>query len=284
MSLEHWYAILSEHRMAKRTTTSRKPTATRSRKPTSRKRPPPPAFELSLRPEHQRELFALALITIAAITIVFFIVGPAAAGAIGQTWVDFTLKLLGWGALMVPLALGLLGVAILWQERREDLQLTGATVLGTIMLLMSLLVLLEFALGPRKDVADQIGKGGGISGFTLIQLYWLIGRPATFLVYCVLGLAGILLTFNITLRELVTGMADSFGRFWVTIWSGSAGAGRRTAPRTSCRRRSRPARPAQACSTGLKLRCSHLRPNQSRRRPRTARASRRARSRGRTHS
>ena len=152
--------------MAKRTTTSRRSPAPRTRKPAQRRRqPPPPAFGFSLRPEHQRELFALALITIAAITIVFFIVGPAAAGRVGQTWVDFTLQLLGWGALLVPLALGLLGVAILWQERREDLQLTGSTVLGTIMLLAALLALLEFVLGVRKDIGDQVGKGGGVTGY-----------------------------------------------------------------------------------------------------------------------
>jgi S-DNA-T family DNA segregation ATPase FtsK/SpoIIIE len=215
--------------MAKRTTTSRKPAAARSRKPAARKRQAqPPAFELALRPEHQRELFALTLITIAAVTIVFFLTGSS--GAIGKTWVEFTQRLLGWGALLVPLALGLLGVAILWQERREDLQLTGATVLGTIMLLMSLLVLLEFALKPaRGGVDEQIGQGGGIAGYMLIQMHWLIGRPATFVVYCVLGLAGIMLTFNITLYEIVTGMRDSFARFWVTVWSpaerGRAGNG-----------------------------------------------------------
>jgi S-DNA-T family DNA segregation ATPase FtsK/SpoIIIE len=209
--------------MAKRTTTERKPAASRSRKPAARKRQPqPPAFELALRPEHQRELFALTLITIAAITIVFFLTGSS--GAIGKTWVEFTQRLLGWGAVLVPLALGLLGVAILWQERREDLQLTGATVLGTLMLLMSLLSLLEFALRPARGAIDeQIGKGGGIAGFTLIQMHWLIGRPATFVIYCVLGLAGIMLTFNITLYEIVTGMRDSFARFWVTLWSAPPG-------------------------------------------------------------
>src|SRR6266508_4259576 len=204
--------------MAKRTTSSRKPTAARSRKPAQRKsQAPPPVFDFTLRPEHQRELFALALITVAAITIVFFLTGSA--GAFGQRWVEFTERLLGWGALLVPLALGLLGVAILWQERREDLQLTGATVLGTLMLLGALLALLEFALGVRKDITDAIGKGGGIVGFSLLQLALLIGRPATFVVFWVLGLAGVLLTFNITLRELTLGMRDSFARFWVTIWS-----------------------------------------------------------------
>jgi S-DNA-T family DNA segregation ATPase FtsK/SpoIIIE len=204
--------------MAKRTTSSRKPTATRGRKPAQRKRQAaPPAFDFALRPEHQRELFALALITIAAITIVFFLTGSS--GAFGQRWVEFTERLLGWGALLVPLALGLLGVAILWQERREDLQLTGATVLGTLMLLGALLALLEFASGVRKDITDAIGKGGGMVGYSLLQLALLIGRPATFVVYCVLGLAGVLLTFNITLRELTLGMRDSFARFWLTIWS-----------------------------------------------------------------
>ncbi|HJZ49230.1 MAG TPA: DNA translocase FtsK 4TM domain-containing protein, partial [Roseiflexaceae bacterium] len=202
--------------MAKRTTTSRKPAASRARKPAARKRQPQqPALDWSLRPEHQRELFALTLITVAGITIVFFLTGSS--GAIGQTWVEFTRRLLGWGALLVPLALGLLGVAILWQERREDLQFTGATVLGTAMLLMSLLALLEFALKPpRTAIDEQIGAGGGVAGFTLLQIHWLIGRPAAFLIYCVLGLAGIMLTFNITLYEIVTGMRDSVARFWVT--------------------------------------------------------------------
>src|SRR5215212_3723170 len=204
--------------MAKRTTTSRKQAAAGGRKPAARKRQAPPALDWSLRPEHQRELFALTLITVAGITIVFFLTGSS--GAIGQTWVEFTQRLLGWGALLVPLALGMLGVAILWQERREDLQLTGATVLGTAMLLMSLLALLEFALKPPRAALDeQIGTGGGIVGFSLLQISWLIGRPATFLVYCVLGLAGIMLTFNITLYEIVTGMRDSAARFWVTLWS-----------------------------------------------------------------
>ncbi len=140
--------------MAKRTTTSRKPAAAGGRKPAARKRrAPPPVLDWSLRPEHQRELFALTLITVAGITIVFFLSGSS--GAIGQTWVEFTERLLGWGALLVPLALGMLGVAILWQERREDLQLTGATVLGTAMLLMSLLALLEFALKPPRAAIDE---------------------------------------------------------------------------------------------------------------------------------
>src|SRR5258706_2686464 len=199
--------------MAKRTTPSRKPAAS-GRKPIRRKRPaPPPAFA-PMRPEHQRELFSLALIAIAAITIVFFLVAPAATGSLGRRWVEFTQRLLGWGALLVPLSLGLLGVAILWQERREDLKLTSATILGTFLLLGALLTLLEFALKvPRKDLADQIGSGGGIVGYSIFSLLiQAIGQPATFVIVCVVPLARVLLTFDITLRELSGGLRDILSR------------------------------------------------------------------------
>ncbi|MDZ4720610.1 MAG: DNA translocase FtsK 4TM domain-containing protein [Roseiflexaceae bacterium] len=188
------------------------------RKPTQRKQAAPPMFELALRPEHQRELFAITLIAIAAITVIFFATGTA--GVIGAGWVALTRQLLGWGALIVPLALGLLGVAILWQERREDIRLSGATVLGTILVLMALLVLLEFALGPRQSTDEQVGAGGGWLGYHALDLLaQAIGRPATFVLVCVLALAGIMLTFDITLYELTTGMRDSFGRFWTIVAS-----------------------------------------------------------------
>ena len=56
---------------------------------------------VSLRPEHQRELFALALIAIAGVTIIFYLTGIT--GQLGGGWKLFIEKLLGWGALVVPL-------------------------------------------------------------------------------------------------------------------------------------------------------------------------------------
>lgn len=192
--------------------------STNRRRSTARKKASAPLFEMTLRPEHQRELFAMALIAIALITVVFFATGSA--GAVGAGWVAITRQLLGWGALLVPLSLGLLGMAILWQERREDIQLTGATILGTTMVLFALLVLLEFALGPRNTPSEPAGAGGGMIGFwSLTLMARAIDRPATFMIVCVLALAGIMLTFNITLHELVTGMRDSFARFWSVVWA-----------------------------------------------------------------
>ncbi|KAB8144862.1 DNA translocase FtsK [Chloroflexia bacterium SDU3-3] len=214
--------------MAKRTTTARKTTGSKARKAAPRARqnslPPPPQIQLS--PEHQREFFALFLITIAAITIVFYISGSS--GMIGETWINTTQHLLGWGSLLVPLSLGLLGIAILWQERHEDLKFTGATIVGTLMVLAALLVLLEFTIGVRDQTPDptvidqQFRQGGGAAGFVLLDgTASLIGRPSAFILWCVVGLAGVMLTFNITLRELVVGMGESMARFWATVWGGA---------------------------------------------------------------
>ena len=206
--------------MTKRSTSGTRKTSsargTTTRKTSSRAKAAAKPVILT-RPEHRREMFALLLLTVAAITLIFFATGSS--GWVGSRWVGITENLLGWGALVVPLALGVLGLAILWQERREDQQLTEATMLGTILTLLALQVLLEFALGSRASLEENVGEGGGIIGFYGRSLTArAIGDPATFVLYCVLGLAGVMLTFNITIRELVTGTRDSFARFMAAVW------------------------------------------------------------------
>jgi DNA segregation ATPase FtsK/SpoIIIE, S-DNA-T family len=194
----------------------RKPAArTRSRKSPARE----PALRIVLRPEHQRELFALALITIALVTLIFFATGVA--GGFGALYVAGVQHAFGAGALAVPLTLGLLGIAILIQERMSDAKLSGANVLGTFLVLMAILGLLEF---PTHAILldDRLGSGGGgLVGYWIVEgLDRAIGRPAAVLVVIVLGLAGILLTFNVTLRELLGGIAARSVAFWNMLWSG----------------------------------------------------------------
>lgn len=83
---------------------------------------------ISLRPEHQRDLFALTLITVAAVTIIFFVTGVA--GGVGALYVEAVRGAFGNGAIVVPVILGLLGLAILIQEQFRDAKLTGATFAG----------------------------------------------------------------------------------------------------------------------------------------------------------
>lgn len=181
---------------------------TPTRKPARKPRRKPSASEwrgLSLSPEHQRELFALGLITIALVTLVFFLTGTT--GGVGSFYVEGMQGTFGGGALLVPLALGLLGLLILFQVRTQDAQLTGAHVLGTLLVVGMLLALLEFPV-HHIPLTERPDEGGGWLGYGMVALLIaLIGRPAALVVVLVMMLAGLLLTFNITLREVIGGMA-----------------------------------------------------------------------------
>jgi DNA segregation ATPase FtsK/SpoIIIE, S-DNA-T family len=207
-------------------------------KPTTRARAPrrgarTEARPALLRPEHQRDLFALGLITIALVTIIFFATGIA--GGIGEFYVAVVRQAFGVGAVVVPVTLGLLGVAILIQEQFRDSRLSAANLAGTLLIIGAILGLLEM---PAHAIAPELrgDEGGGLIGFWVVQLLdQAIGRPAATLVVIVLGLVGVLLTFNVTLRELLAGSAERGAAFWALLWSG---------PRASAR----PQRPALADS------------------------------------
>ncbi len=202
-------------RGSNRPSSGRKPAA-KSRAPRKGSRAEP-GIGLSLRPEHQRDLFALGLITIALVTIIFFATGIA--GGAGALYVEAVRTAFGGGAIVVPVTLGLLGIAILIQEQFRDSKLTGANVAGTGLIIAAILNLLEFP-AHSLPMVDRVNQGGGWFGFWMVEgLDRAIGRPAAVLVVLIFGLAGVLLTFNITLRELLGGMAVRAAAFWALLWS-----------------------------------------------------------------
>ncbi len=175
------------------------------------------ARQVVLRPEHQRELFALGLILLAAITIIFVFTGES--GGLGRLYLDLVHTLFGAGIFFVPLTLLVIGIAILWQEQITDASLSGANVLGTVFVLLAMLGLLEV---PVHDILlpDRMNEGGGLIGYWLLELLQIaIGRIAAVMVILALGLTGLLLTFNLTVRELVLGMIDRTTAFWQMLWN-----------------------------------------------------------------
>jgi len=175
------------------------------------------AWQVALRPEHQRELFAIGLILLAAITIIFVFTGES--GGLGRLYLDLVHTLFGAGIFFVPLTLLVIGIAILWQEQITDASLSGANVLGTVFVLLAMLGLLEV---PVHDILlpDRMNEGGGLIGYWLLELLQLaIGRIAAVMVILALGLTGLLLTFNLTVRKLVLGMIERTTAFWRMLWN-----------------------------------------------------------------
>lgn len=201
---------------SKTTRQNRKPATTRKSSRKTTRKQQDASVEFSLSPEHQRELFALVLITIALITIIFFITGKT--GGIGSVYVLGVTQAFGGGALVIPLALGALGLAILIQERMHDSPLTSANALGTFMVLGALLTMLEFPY-HHLPYSARAAQGGGLVGYTLVDLLDAsIGRPASAVLVFMLMLMGIILTFNVTLHRTIKGMATWLYAIRSTIW------------------------------------------------------------------
>ncbi|HYF63259.1 MAG TPA: DNA translocase FtsK 4TM domain-containing protein, partial [Herpetosiphonaceae bacterium] len=185
--------------------------ATTKRTGTTKKRTtakaPPPRFEIPV--NLQREIFAVVLVFLGLLTLLFSTIGGD-QGVIGTNWNSAVARAFGTGKVLVPVALGILGALIIYQERFSDARLTGANVIGTLMVLLSLLMLLEYpGHAVRQQFPDQhIGEGGGVvGGLMLAMLAKGIGRGGALLLAITLGLIGIMLTFNLTIRQIAHTMA-----------------------------------------------------------------------------
>lgn len=171
---------------------------------------------ITLRPEHQRELFALVLIGIAGMTIIFYLTGST--GTLGAGWTQMMEVGLGWGALIVPLVIGMLGIALFQSGHRNQTPLQPTQIIGTVLVMIAMLIILEFGITPRLSFADQIGSGGGSLGYVMLTLLSnAIGRPATFALSSLIGLAGIMLAFDITLVQILASVRHAFIVLWLTI-------------------------------------------------------------------
>jgi len=171
---------------------------------------------ITLRPEHQRELFALGLIAIAGVTIIFYLTGST--GQLGASWKAFMEKVLGWGALIVPLVIGMLGIGMFQNGQRDNNPLQGTQIAGTVLVIITMLVLLEFGIEPRQGYADQVGSGGGVVGYALLGLLTqAIGRPAGFALSSIFGLAGVLLAFDITVVQIAATARHAFIVLWIKL-------------------------------------------------------------------
>jgi len=183
---------------AKRTSTTKKRTAARAQAP---------RFDIPV--NLQREIFAVVLVALGMLTLLFSTVGGD-QGVIGSGWNSAVARAFGTGKVLVPVALGILGALIIYQERFSDARLTGANVIGTLMVLMALLLLLEYpGHAVRHEHREQhIGEGGGVVGGVMLALLSKgIGPGGALLIAITIGLIGIMLTFNLTIRQITHTMA-----------------------------------------------------------------------------
>jgi len=150
---------------------------------------------LDLADETKKGIIAVLVFVLALISVLSAF---GVAGTFGQYFYQFGVMIFGVaGYFLLPLALILVGVAIL-KSLHEDIY--GTSFVGIGLFLLSLLGLFEIVLSDRLIT----GHAGGYVGYGVI---WAFGKAfgsiATYIVLLALVLISILITFNVSLKNLV---------------------------------------------------------------------------------
>ncbi len=147
-------------------------------------------------------LGALALFTVVAL----FRLTP---GRLSDGWADLLRRLFGWGAFIVPLVLGALGVQVYRHGQSGEGEIDWLTVVGVEVAFCGLLTTLHaLALWADPWQLLNAGGGGGVVGWGLATLVanavapGSLGRVFTGLVFLLVTLVGVWMAFRVQMAQL----------------------------------------------------------------------------------
>lgn len=174
-------------------------------------------LRLDLSPETAHGIVVILCFVIGLLSLLSLL---GLAGTHGQTIESWMGMLLGWGRFLFPILTLGLGVALFYPDR---FPLRPLFLLGVVLTVLSLTGLFELfiGIGPGEQAeALRVGDGGGAIGRVLAQPFRNgLGVLASALILIGLFLIGLLLTLNISLRDLfMTGGAFSVWKFRWQEW------------------------------------------------------------------
>ncbi|OGZ34729.1 MAG: hypothetical protein A2Y98_02870 [Candidatus Portnoybacteria bacterium RBG_19FT_COMBO_36_7] len=151
---------------------------------------------LDLGDETKKGIIAILVFVFALISLLSAF---GVAGVFGQYFYEFGVMIFGSsGYFLLPLSLVLVGVAMLL-SLHEDLY--GTPFIGIGIFLVALLGIFQLVLTGHLGIE---GNGGGYIGFGIVwPLQKAVGVYASYIVLLALVLISVLITFNVSLKELI---------------------------------------------------------------------------------
>lgn len=168
---------------------------------------PLPAIHRSGRWLLQRQVLAIVLLAFAILALITLI---APSGQVGTSLANWLRQIFGWGALLLPIIAGVVGVALFrsaYVEIDDDpAWYMWGQVLGLLVALCALLAAMQILI-DNKDPSIANGTGGGLIGYTIWSiLRGAIGDFLAFLAVFLMMVAGIMAAARVTPKELMDQM------------------------------------------------------------------------------
>jgi len=169
------------------------------------------AFLLRLRGSfgpRQQEVLAILLLVMAILTFLGLL--GVTRGSLINTWTRFLRQGFGLGAYPLSLAVAALGVWLLLRSVNQVPPLQWKSVAGLQIASLALLALIhQLAYGDDALAQAQAGYGGGYVGWAIAdQLESIVGDLIAFLLLFAGFVAGLALTFDWTLEDLLIALEN----------------------------------------------------------------------------
>ncbi|MBT3864530.1 hypothetical protein HOE67_03465 [Candidatus Peregrinibacteria bacterium] len=192
---------MARRRTARKTTTRRRtPSRVASYKSTARRRKKA-SIKLKVKKQVAREIWAVILLMVSALTILSI---QGAFGIVGNIWVSVLRPVIGWGIYVIP---ALFGVAAFMMFVSKKVNFGASKVFGMFLFLVSILGVFHMAVPIDQILAyAQAGSHGGYIGFVsnfIFRQILSIGNIGTGIVFMGIFLVSILLTFEASLRTIL---------------------------------------------------------------------------------
>ncbi len=165
-------------------------------------------FSSFFTPERKQDLFGLFLVVLGIFTIINLL--PSQRGTVGGVWIGFLARLFGWGMIIIPVVLLIVGLRMILRRVETRLpSLEQEQVLGLGLLYWLVLTFLHALLGATTWeeglVFAQNGWGGGIVGAaTIALLVRSLGFAGSAVILIAWTLIAVTFTAGISVPELIS--------------------------------------------------------------------------------
>lgn len=231
--------MAARKRKTRKSPAKRRRTAARRKSPAKRKSAAKRTttaqrFLNELTPERRIDVLGVLLALFGALTLLALF--SSQPGGLGDAWLQFLRRLVGWGLYLLTAGLLGVGVWMLFRNNQRVPPLSLARILGGSLLFINLLIWLHLILqpaGPQESLSlAQQGIGGGQFGAVLLNALQtglgLAGASVVLLAWLLIGLALTLdrsvVSLFAFLRPLSERLRDRFGEFRIELPSSASQA------------------------------------------------------------